>query len=338
MAGLRAAARVKILGSLKTFLSVSLGVHLLVVSAVSLGLKHPSLERIEPTTIEVYLVLPAPEETMTEEKPPQEQFIPPRRTEVKNEVKNIEVKEVKKEQRLEMHPPQKELVKQSPFLQPLAKDVPKLEGHLRPDPKEQPLEKLDRETEPPPAVTERISEESPLPLSEELEKEEIQEEPAKMEMAAVMPLPDLDKNEPIAPSPKAASFHQDLAVVLPTNRIRKLEEGPPPPPQEGPPQIAKAAPPSEEVGILIQPKYLRTPKPSYPHEARRRGYQGEVMLRVEVLPSGHVGQIELKKSSGHEILDRSALTTIKEWTFVPARKGEKSVPLWVNIPIKFKLE
>ena len=87
-----------------------------------------------------------------------------------------------------------------------------------------------------------------------------------------------------------------------------------------------------------RPSYAENPKPTYPQEARERGLQGEVVLRVEVLINGRVGQIEIKKSSGYELLDHSALTTVKQWRFIPAKKGEASIPLWVNIPIKFQLQ
>ena len=90
--------------------------------------------------------------------------------------------------------------------------------------------------------------------------------------------------------------------------------------------------------LFVQPKYAENPKPIYPQEARRKGYEGEVILKVEVLSNGRVGQVEVKKSSGYELLDRSALATVKQWKFVPAKKGEAQVPLWVNIPIKFQLQ
>ncbi len=87
-----------------------------------------------------------------------------------------------------------------------------------------------------------------------------------------------------------------------------------------------------------RPRYIDNPKPAYPQEAREKGHQGEVVLRVEVLVNGRVGQIEIKKSSGYDLLDHSALTAVKQWRFVPAKKGEVSIPFWVNIPIKFQLQ
>ncbi len=89
---------------------------------------------------------------------------------------------------------------------------------------------------------------------------------------------------------------------------------------------------------VFRPKHAENPKPVYPQEAREKGYKGEVLLRVEVLPHGHVGQIEVKRSSGHEILDQSALSTVKKWKFIPARKEGVAIPAWVNIPIKFELQ
>jgi periplasmic protein TonB len=86
------------------------------------------------------------------------------------------------------------------------------------------------------------------------------------------------------------------------------------------------------------PKYAENPKPPYPREARDRGYHGEVLLRVEVLSNGRVGQIEVRRSSGYEMLDHSALSTVKQWKFIPAKRGEDAVSLWVNIPVKFQLQ
>lgn len=94
---------------------------------------------------------------------------------------------------------------------------------------------------------------------------------------------------------------------------------------------------SEGEVIFAQPRYAENPKPLYPREARKKGYEGEVLLRVEVLSNGRVGEIEVRRSSGHEVLDRSAISAVKQWKFVPAKKGETPVPGWVNIPVAFQL-
>lgn len=105
---------------------------------------------------------------------------------------------------------------------------------------------------------------------------------------------------------------------------------------EAPSKMVKLNP--ERNSILTQPRYINNPKPKYPSEARRRGYEGEVVLRVEVLANGYVGGIELKRSSGHKLLDQSAMEAVKQWKFIPAMKDGEPIDLWVNIPIKFQLK
>jgi protein TonB len=88
---------------------------------------------------------------------------------------------------------------------------------------------------------------------------------------------------------------------------------------------------------VSSPRYGENPKPVYPLEARQKEYQGEVLLKVEVLQNGRVGEVEVEKSSGYEVLDQSALATVKKWRFIPAKKGGVAIPCWVNIPFKFQL-
>ena len=89
---------------------------------------------------------------------------------------------------------------------------------------------------------------------------------------------------------------------------------------------------------LARPRYDQNPKPPYPRIARRRGYEGVVVLKVEILSDGRVGEVLTKRSSGHPILDRSALKTVKKWKFIPAKRGEELIRVWAEIPIKFQLE
>ena len=56
---------------------------------------------------------------------------------------------------------------------------------------------------------------------------------------------------------------------------------------------------------LAYPDYRLNPKPKYPRTARKRGYEGEVKLKVFVLESGKVGKIEVISPSGSEVLDGS---------------------------------
>jgi len=85
------------------------------------------------------------------------------------------------------------------------------------------------------------------------------------------------------------------------------------------------------------PCYNSNASPRYPEIARRRGYEGEVLLSVMVSVDGTVGEVTVKKPSGHPILDRAAVRAVAAWEFEPARRMGVPVPLSVDIPVRFEL-
>jgi len=87
-----------------------------------------------------------------------------------------------------------------------------------------------------------------------------------------------------------------------------------------------------------QPEYSKNPPISYPKRARRKGYEGTVLLEVLVNRNGKVDDLRILVSSGYAILDRSAVKSVKTWSFEPAKKGKDTIDMWVKVPIRFKLE
>jgi protein TonB len=85
------------------------------------------------------------------------------------------------------------------------------------------------------------------------------------------------------------------------------------------------------------PKYRQNEQPPYPVIAKRRGYEGEILLNVLVNPEGVVSEIQIKHSSGHLSLDEAALQTVKKWLFTPGTEEGRHVAMWVDIPISFQL-
>ena len=83
--------------------------------------------------------------------------------------------------------------------------------------------------------------------------------------------------------------------------------------------------------------YLHNPKPLYPAMAKRRQWEGKVILKVKVLASGAAGEVSIQTPSGHEILDEAALEAVRQWHFVPAKRGGQPVDSLVNVPINFNL-
>lgn len=88
---------------------------------------------------------------------------------------------------------------------------------------------------------------------------------------------------------------------------------------------------------LAYPDYKINPKPKYPLIARKRGHEGEVLLKVWVLEDGSVGELKLEKPSGYSVLDESALNSVRNWIFVPGKRNGIPIRSWVTIPIKFQL-
>jgi len=89
---------------------------------------------------------------------------------------------------------------------------------------------------------------------------------------------------------------------------------------------------------LAYPDYNHNPKPKYPKVARKRGYEGEVKLKVFVLADGRVGKIEVIRPSGYDVLDKSALDAVRDWVFVPGKENGKEISSWVTVPITFQLK
>ena len=122
----------------------------------------------------------------------------------------------------------------------------------------------------------------------------------------------------------------------------------PPAPIEPIPAPAAAPSPPSVRSVAVAPApvtppnfnadYLNNPAPAYPAASRRQGQQGKVMLRVFVNATGGVDEVEIRTSSGHPVLDRTALDAVRRWRFVPARQGDQPVAAWVLVPITFTLE
>jgi protein TonB len=154
-----------------------------------------------------------------------------------------------------------------------------------------------------------------------------------------------------APAPKSEAFIPPLKTEIPDTTPRPAKEvGEKSPPSASPLPSVKDLLGGEDLKASVipkagsrlikmaRPRYDRNPKPPYPRIARRRGYEGVVLLRVEILPNGRVGEIRVKKSSGHAMLDRSALKTVKKWRFIPAKRRGEPIRIWAEVPIKFDLE
>ncbi len=135
---------------------------------------------------------------------------------------------------------------------------------------------------------------------------------------------------------RAEHILKPSAEALPENLVELLDD----PsfltasiPRHGP----KGDGPAHGTVTLAIPKYKDNPPPHYPEVARRRGYEGRALLRVEVLESGKVGRMEIASSSGFEVLDSAAQRSVRGWAFVPGTQNGAETRQWVMVPIRFSL-
>jgi protein TonB len=163
------------------------------------------------------------------------------------------------------------------------------------------------------------------------------------QLEAVAPRPELPQ-QPQAPT-QVPQEPVDTGSSAPADAEGELHAGsgglgtaaPTPPP---PPPAKIVGPPAPEA--VVQAKeganYSKNPRPPYPGRARREGWEGTTLLRVQVHPSGKPGAIKIQRSSGREVLDEAATEAVKKWTFAPATQGGKPVGGWVTVPIVFRLQ
>ena len=156
--------------------------------------------------------------------------------------------------------------------------------------------------------------------------------------------------EPLAPKPRPVPPPEPLPIPEP------VKAEPPPAPvepavdaSETPPdetlqyptteeRISAPAGPDQAEVQASTPLYHLNPSPAYPAVARRRNYQGTVLLDVLVDRQGRVADIKVAESCGYAVLDRSARKSVRQWRFEPGRRFGKPVEMWVQVPIKYELK
>lgn len=156
----------------------------------------------------------------------------------------------------------------------------------------------------------------------------IERKPQPKPRAAVMP----------GLSPQAAPLPTELPAPAPTEAPATAASAPIALPAAPSTAAVAAARTSTATPPSFNADYLRNPAPRYPPLARRMGEQGKVVLGVLVSAGGDPAKVEVRTSSGSEVLDEAALDAVKHWRFVPARKGGQPVEAWVLVPITFTLQ
>lgn len=89
---------------------------------------------------------------------------------------------------------------------------------------------------------------------------------------------------------------------------------------------------------LYRGGYLDNPKPRYPTLSLELNESGTVRVRVQVSAEGRPLDVSLAQSSGYPRLDRAALEAVRQWRFVPARRGQEAIPFNFIVPVDFSIK
>ena len=181
-------------------------------------------------------------------------------------------------------------------------------------------------TAPPPPASEKQTITPPKPLVDKpLRASTLKEQPAptvSRRIASENPGAAGETSAPVTPAASVRAGAEVLAATLVTA-----------------PALVKAAAPITAHTPLetARPDHAHNPPPDYPALARRFGITGRVLMRVLVEASGEAREVLIAGSSGHEVLDKAALSSVRNWRFLPARRGADTYAAWVEFPVRFEL-
>lgn len=98
-------------------------------------------------------------------------------------------------------------------------------------------------------------------------------------------------------------------------------------------QAATGPRPGLETGIEI----MRLVEPLYPERCVRNGDEGDVVVSIEVLADGSIGQTRVHESSGNSLLDRAAVRAAQRCRFQPATLDGSPVSSEILVPFEFRI-
>jgi len=320
--------------SLKAFIPISIGFHLLLLSVLSLSFPDLRINRLPPLDIEVTL-LPTVLPVMAVEKPAPK--MAPQKPKPKIEKEETPPPPVRKEEPRHLETLPLPMAKEEPIPQEtlLPKSPPPVETVVNKTPIEQPA--------PTPAKTHLKQEEKQENQVKRAEVKEMESTVSKAITAASLPeavsIMGLKESPPSLREASSREETTSIAIPLPESNGRAnpptLDNGS----QEGSATVSKLSSPSNNgKAIFVGAGLPDNREVVYPLEAKKKGLEGRVILKVEVLPDGRAGRIEVKKSSGHHILDSSATEAVRQWKFIPGKEGGAPVSSWAEFPVKFDLK
>ena len=77
----------------------------------------------------------------------------------------------------------------------------------------------------------------------------------------------------------------------------------------------------------------------YPEMARRRGWQGHVVINMDITSAGKIQNVTLKRSSGYRILDNAAIASVNKIGLIPlVKQNGYTGTQTIQLPIEYQLK
>ena len=138
---------------------------------------------------------------------------------------------------------------------------------------------------------------------------------------------------PARPSIPVPSDDEDIADDLTLDELdfddfSNLDA--PPPPPSGPKVVFI---PYDDPPVAMSPI-----RPRYPEIAQEAGIEGVVVVQAFIDEKGRVKETLILKGVPNTGLDEAAMEAIRATRFRPAKQRERSVGVWISIPVNFRLK
>ena len=138
---------------------------------------------------------------------------------------------------------------------------------------------------------------------------------------------------PARPSIPVPSDDEDIADDLTLDELDFDDfsnmDAPPPPPS-GPKVVFI---PYDDPPVAMTPI-----RPVYPEIAQEAGIEGVIVVQAFIDEKGRVKETQILKGVPNTGLDEAAMDAIRKTRFKPAKQRERSVGVWISIPVNFRLK
>ncbi|MBM3351160.1 MAG: energy transducer TonB [Betaproteobacteria bacterium] len=168
----------------------------------------------------------------------------------------------------------------------------------------------------------------PRPVVKHLPTPAVEKREPVLQQPVVTPQPEIIS---VAPKVEAPAPVQTVPVSMPSQTLVKQD---PPPPTFSQADMEDA---KNQYGLALWGAISKHKK--YPKIAQMRGWQGEVIIEIQVDGNGHLKSKKVEQSSGYEILDKQALEMVeKALPFPVPPEALRSNSFTITVPVPFKLE